>query len=111
MLLAFAKGTSKITGVSRLKGKESDRISAIVDMLNGSGVKCEYINNQITISGGVPTSFKADGNSDHRTVMSNAILASYAQGGSEITGAQAHVKSYPEFFNDFMALGGEYVDI
>ena len=39
--------------------------------------------------------------------MSAAVLAAGAEGVSEICGAEAAAKSYPEFFNDMKRLGGK----
>ena len=44
---------------------------------------------------------------DHRIAMAAAIAASRCEGGVGITGAlQAVKKSYPDFFGDYRALGG-----
>ena len=58
------------------------------------------------VVGGVVKGGVFDGGNDHRTVMSSAVLASNASGNSTIIGAEAHVKSYPQFFNDLIKLGG-----
>ena len=39
--------------------------------------------------------------------MSAAILACYADGDSEIIGAESVTKSYPNFYKDFSDLGGK----
>lgn len=104
---SFASGTTVLSGVDRLKIKESDRIKAIIDMLKASNVNAEYKNNSIIITGGNPLGAKFDGGKDHRTVMSSTILASYAKGNSEIVGAEFYRKSYPDFVSDYKKLGGE----
>ncbi len=109
---AFANGKTKICGVERLKIKESDRIKAIIDMLNLAGIFAEYKDNSITITGGKPTGAEFTGGKDHRTVMSSSILASLASSDSKILGAEFYRKSYPDFVRDFKKLGGEInVDI
>lgn len=104
---AFASGKTKIYGVERLKIKESDRIKAIVDMLNSAGIFAEYKDNSITITGGKPSGAEYLGGKDHRTVMSSSILATYSKGNSKVLGAEFYTKSYPNFVNDFKKLGGE----
>jgi 3-phosphoshikimate 1-carboxyvinyltransferase len=47
-----------------------------------------------------------DGANDHRIVMAAAVAAACADRPVRITGAQAVEKSYPSFFSDFEALGG-----
>jgi 3-phosphoshikimate 1-carboxyvinyltransferase len=48
-----------------------------------------------------------DGANDHRIVMSSAVISSVADGESQILGAHAVEKSYPEFFKDYNLLGGK----
>ena len=109
---AMANGTSKIHGIENLSVKESDREKAILDMLNGAGIKAESDGKTITIKGGSPQGFILDAKNDHRTVMSASILATGASGKSQIIGAEASKKSYPKFFDDYTKLGGNVnVDI
>ena len=107
---AFAKGKTVLYSADRLRIKESDRIAAIINTLAAAGIKAEYSESRggtITIEGGSPKGAAFSGGSDHRTVMSAAIIALGAAGGSEICGAEAAAKSYPEFFNDIVRLGGK----
>jgi 3-phosphoshikimate 1-carboxyvinyltransferase len=39
--------------------------------------------------------------------MAFSVAAAFSQGESEITGAEAVNKSYPEFFEDLKKLGGK----
>ena len=107
---AFAKGKTTLYSADRLRLKESDRIEAIIKTLGAAGIKAEYSSGRggtITIYGGLPVGAKFSGGGDHRTVMSAAVLAAGAEGVSEICGAEAAAKSYPEFFNDLKRLGGK----
>lgn len=111
---AFAKGKTVVTSADRLKLKESDRITAIINTLAEAGIKAEYSadnGGSVTVYGGEPHGGTFDGGKDHRTVMSAAILALYAKGRSAIVGAEAADKSYPNFFGDITAAGGKaYVE-
>ena len=111
VLSAFATGKTVLTGVNRLKDKESNRIDAIVNMLNACSVKCAYDGKSITIYENMPFGAQLFGGNDHRTVMSSAILLSASLTEGSIIGAEAHSKSYPEFFNHFKALGGKYGEV
>lgn len=111
VLSAFATGKTVLTGVNRLKDKESNRIDAIVNMLNACSVKCAYDGESITIYENMPFGAQLSGGNDHRTVMSSAILLSASLTEGSIIGAEAHSKSYPEFFNHFKALGGKYGEV
>ncbi len=104
---AYAEGTTELHGVERLKIKESDRISAITDTLKAAEIFSEYDGETLRIKGSIPKGFKVSGGNDHRTVMSAAVLAAAAKGKSEITGAEAHKKSYVAFFDDYVKLGGK----
>ena len=105
VVAAFSQGKSTLNGISRLRYKESDRVKAITDMLTAAKVKWE-LNDALTVYGGYPTGGEFDSKNDHRTAMSCAILAAYANGVSVIRGGEAVNKSYPDFYKDFQSLGG-----
>ena len=107
---AFAKGKTRLTGIERLKIKESDRIAAIINTLKTCGIKADYDGNALTVYGGEPKGGAFDGGKDHRTVMSAAVIAAAADGVSEMTEAEYCAKSYPDFFKDIKRLGGK-VDV
>ena len=104
---AFAEGKTRLTGVSRLKLKESDRIGAIINTLFTCGVRAEFDGEGIIVYGGKPKGCVFSGGKDHRTVMSAAIIAAAADGCSEITDTEYTAKSYPAFFEDIKLLGGK----
>ncbi|MDE6618866.1 MAG: 3-phosphoshikimate 1-carboxyvinyltransferase [Clostridiales bacterium] len=107
--LAAAKGTSVITGVKRLRIKESDRVAAVIDMLTRLGVHATYneyddalkIEGVPHFDGGTLCSYN-----DHRLAMAGAVAAIRAQAPITISGAEAVNKSYPAFFADYESLGG-----
>ena len=104
---AFSLGKTRLTGINRLKIKESDRISAIIDTLKACGVRAEYDGAALTVYGGKPKGGVFDGGKDHRTVMSATVIAAAADGVSTITEAEYCAKSYPSFFEDIKLLGGK----
>ena len=103
---ACAKGASYIFGVDRLKDKESDRLNAIIKMLDAFKIKTEYENNRLTIFGGKPFGAVIDLEPDHRTVMSACVMGLVANGKTEVFSAEAVNKSYPRFFEDLISVGG-----
>lgn len=107
---AFSKGKTRLTGVNRLKIKESDRIAAIINTLKRCGISAEYDGKTLSVFGGRPKGNAFHGGGDHRTVMSAAVIAAAADGVSEITDAERCAKSYPDFFSDLKSLGGK-VDV
>ena len=107
LALALANGKSIVSGVDRLKFKESDRLNAIITYLTKANIKTYYNNNNLYINGGELVGGVFDGFNDHRMVMTLAILGSIV-GNVEIIGAEAVNKSYPDFFNHFKMLGGKF---
>lgn len=107
VVASFAKGESVLKRVDRLKIKESDRVQAVIDTLSASKISARYEGGNLYVLGGRAEGGIFYGGNDHRTVMSSAILASYATSNSQIVGAEAITKSYPKFFEDFCALGGK----
>lgn len=111
-VMALADGTSEITHAERLRIKESDRIFTVHDFLSklgaditdeGSGLS---VRGKRTLSGG-----KVCGHNDHRIVMAAAVASCGCTGPVIIRGAEAVNKSYPDFFRDFAALGGEVCEL
>lgn len=109
VLGCFGDGISRITGAKRLKIKESDRLAAIADALNAVGGKITVFDDALEIA--PIESFhagKINGCNDHRIVMAAAIASTMSDGEFVITDAEAVTKSYPDFWKDFAALGGNY---
>lgn len=103
-----AGGDTIIRNVSRLRLKESDRIRSVCETINNLGGQAESDDNTITIHGsGSLAGGIADSFGDHRIAMTAAAASVICRGGVTITGAGATGKSYPGFFDDFAALGGE----
>jgi len=100
-----------VTGAARLRLKESDRLQSVADMLSALGHSATVTPDGLIIEGGQPEPCAApirtvDGANDHRIVMAAAVAAAFADRPVRIIDAQAVEKSYPDFFRDFEALGG-----
>ena len=95
-------------GAARLRLKESDRLSTVHDMLSDLGGEVEEGADSLTVHG-VPTLSGGivDGANDHRIVMAAAIAATRCKGPVIIQGAEAVKKSYPAFWREYEALGGD----
>lgn len=104
---ATAKGKTRIYNAERLRLKESDRIKSTVEMINSLGGNAEATADGIIVigkevlDGGTVESFN-----DHRIVMAAAVASQKCKNCVIINDAQAVNKSYPEFFSDFITLGG-----
>ena len=104
----FSRGTTEIVNAGRLRIKESDRLSALYQELTKLGAKMKEHYDGLTIKGVK----KLRGNQtlwshkDHRIAMTLAIVATICDGPVKIQDAQCVSKSYPGFWEDFKALGG-----
>lgn len=103
---AFAQGQTRIVGAARLRIKESDRLSALAQNLARIGIKAEETPDSLTITGGMPTGGEIDAFGDHRIAMAFAVAAMGAKESITISGAECVDKSYPAFYEDLKALGG-----
>ena len=109
MLCCAANGISTVTGCSRLRIKESDRLSAILNMitsLGGSACTAETDGDTLTVYGSCSLRGGiCDGVGDHRMVMSAALAALIAENAVTVSDREAIGKSYPRFFEDFTGFG------
>lgn len=103
---ALAKGETVIKNAERLRLKESDRLKETVLRLKSFGINAEETSDGMIIEGGKPKAAEITSANDHRIVMAFSILAANADGESTIDGYEAINKSYPDFFEDYKALGG-----
>ena len=102
-------GVTNIINAERLKLKESDRILSTVSMINSLGGKAEGTENSIKIFGnGKLKGGEVFSQNDHRIAMSAAIASVYCEEEVKIIDAEAVEKSYPDFYEDFKKLGGNY---
>ncbi|RFS19811.1 3-phosphoshikimate 1-carboxyvinyltransferase [Chitinophaga silvatica] len=107
-LAANCKGITRITGVSRLAHKESDRGITLQEEFGKMGIKIELQGDLMLVHGG--TGIKGanvHSHNDHRIAMACAVAALTADGPVVIENAEAINKSYPEFFDHLELLGGK----
>ncbi len=104
---ATAQGETTFFNVGRLRYKESDRLAAMKSVLAAFGIASFVGEDTFKVVGGEPLALTAvDSFGDHRIAMSAAVLSTAAGGVTTINGAECVAKSYPLFFDDFAALGG-----
>jgi 3-phosphoshikimate 1-carboxyvinyltransferase len=104
---ALSQGRTVIGNAARLRIKESDRLKTTAQGLCALGANVTERDDALIIDG-VPAlrGGFADGAGDHRIVMALAIAATRCQNQVTIKGCEAVNKSYPRFFEDYNALGG-----
>ena len=103
-LATGCEGTSRITGVHRLRYKESDRAQALVAEFSSLGIDIDIDGDDMVITGAIPTSATVDSHNDHRIAMALAVAALRADGPIYLTGSDAVAKSWPTFFADLEEL-------
>ena len=105
-----ACGVSTLTGVSRLRLKECDRLLATQELLAQLGAKADVSPDGDTLTVYGPArlrgGFTADARGDHRMVMLLAAAALIADGPITVTGAECISKSWPGFVDTYRQLGG-----
>ena len=107
LALAEAKGTSLLTGMDRLRDKESDRFTALYDGLRVLGADVRMGKNTLTVTGRTLSGGTVDCKDDHRLVMAFAILGASLSSPVELIRADGVDKSYPAFWEAFDRLGGK----
>jgi 3-phosphoshikimate 1-carboxyvinyltransferase len=109
-LACYAEGRSRITRVSRLRLKESDRLQSLHLELEKMGADIAVRADDLTVNG--PCKLHAaeiDPHNDHRIAMACAVAALGAEGETVIHNAECVQKSYPSFFIDLKSLGVDLV--
>ena len=107
VLAAFCQGRSSISGVGRLRGKESDRASSIMEMLSGLGVDALIRDDDMLIDG-ESLAFRIlngrllrggdfSSHHDHRMVMALEVASLGAASPIRIDDRECLSKSFPEF--------------
>jgi len=98
-------GGGKITGIVHARGKESDRISSTVDLLNCFGMEAREVDDGIEVAGGQTLGrpkLPVDSQGDHRLAMTAMTLASKC--GGSVSGAEVCAVSDPDFIEKLMIL-------
>lgn len=104
VLAAFAKGITKISGVSSLRIKETDRIFALREELKKMGIRTSSTKDTLTIYGGNPKAAIIKTYNDHRMAMSFA-MAGVKLSGMKIVDPDVVNKTFPSFWEKLKALG------
>ena len=111
VLAAFCDGETVLHGVDRLHGKESDRASAIMEMLSAFGVAARIDGDDLFITGETLASRLLNGHllkggsfathGDHRIAMALKVASMGADSPVEMDDAACVAKSFPEFWELF----------
>ncbi len=105
-LACNCKGTTIISGIDRLKNKESDRASVLIEEFSKLGAKIKRIDNSFEIIGNQLSGRNVISHNDHRIAMALAIAGLNATDSVIIDNIDFISKSYPEFISHFKKLTG-----
>jgi 3-phosphoshikimate 1-carboxyvinyltransferase len=106
-LACQCRGKSRILGVERLKYKESDRAKSLLEEFTRLGADIRLKRDMLEIECSSFKGGKVKAHNDHRIAMALALASINAAGDIVIEGSKSVAKSYPDFFEDFAAIGGK----
>ena len=95
----FADSKVTITGISHIRGQESDRIKVIVDELTKMGISCNELTDGVEIYPGTPKNVEIETYNDHRVAMSFAVTG-LAGDGMTILNPECCKKTFAGFFDE-----------
>ena len=111
VLAAFCAGRSRISGIGRLAGKESDRAAGILEMLTSMGVSAAIDGDDLFVEGESLASRTLGGRllkggqyssrHDHRMAMALKVASIGAESPVIIDDEACVCKSFPDFFSLF----------
>lgn len=110
VLAAHASGVTVVKGAEELRVKESDRISAVVNMLRVNGVEVEETQDGFIVqgcAGAIPGGGVVETHHDHRIAMSALVMGTASQTPVAIDDASMIATSYPEFMAHMNELGAD----
>lgn len=104
-------GLTTFQNASRLRIKESDRLTATAKTLSALGANICETSDKLMVEG-VPIlrGGTVDAHGDHRIAMMAAIASAACTQLITVTGAQAVNKSYPNFWKDLALLGKKVIE-
>jgi len=105
-LACSCDGMTRLTGIDRLRHKESDRAEVLRAEFGRLGAVIRCDGNDMLVSGGALGGGEVDPRGDHRVAMALAVAGLRADAEVSVGGAGCVAKSYPRFFEDLAAVGG-----
>lgn len=105
VLACHCAGTSRIAGIARLRHKESDRVSALLELFGGLGGQIATDGDGFVVIGGPLRGGFARTHHDHRMAMAASVAALRSSAGVTVDDPACVEKSYPRFFDDLSSIG------
>lgn len=102
VVAAFARGTTRISGIKHLRIKETDRITAVATELQRMGVNVKELEDGLVIEGGAPLrGVEIQTYNDHRMAMAFAV-AGLRVPNLVICNPDCVSKSFPDFWEKWV---------
>ena len=101
----FAEGPTTVTGIGFIRGKETDRIAAVVSELRRLGIDASEDPDGFTVRPGPVRPADVHTYDDHRMAMSFALVGMRAP-GVRILDPGCVAKTYPRFWDDLARVSG-----
>ena len=104
VLACFAEGTSTLTGIGRLRNKESDRAASFAGEFRKLGVEVTVSGDQMMIVGSEHRPLQGaacSSHGDHRLAMALLVASLRTDGPVEIDDTACVAKSFPEYLQNF----------
>lgn len=108
---AYAHGVSRFRGLEELRVKESDRLSAIVSMLDQNGVCTEVEGNDLVIQGtggNIRGGGYVETRMDHRLAMSASVLGLVARQQVHVDDTSFIDTSFPGYLSLMNSIGAGF---
>jgi 3-phosphoshikimate 1-carboxyvinyltransferase len=99
----YADSPTRVRGIGFIRGKETNRVAAVVTELRRAGIDAVEDEDGFTIRPGVPRPTRFATYEDHRMAMSLSLLGLRSP-GIEIADPGCVAKTYPHFFTDLASL-------
>ena len=101
---AAAEGVTVFEGIAELRVKETDRATAVAELVAALGAECRIDGDTMEIAGtgraGAVGDATLDARGDHRMAMAAAIAGAAGSGTVTVQGFEATTTSYPGFADD-----------
>ena len=110
VLVAFAQGASKLSGLESLHVKETDRLKATEKELNKMKIKTQSTYDTVTIEGGKPVAAEIETYGDQRMAMAFAVAGAKIS-DVLINDPDVVNKTFPQFWKKLEEIGIEVKEV
>lgn len=107
VLGAFGEGETRLVNTPQARIKETDRISAMREVIETLGGEARELADGIVVQGGGLRGGAVHGFGDHRIVMSAAVAGLAAPEGASVDTAEAMAVTFPDFCERMKSLGAD----